>query len=205
MGIQTSEPAQLDQDLAQDLGTVLARLYSFLRRAILPKEMSLTQGLALTTLRDLGPQRVTDLAGIEGVRQPTCTGLVNTMEARGWVRRAIDEADRRAVLVELTAEGRAVLDGITEARAAVLDRYLNCLSPDERGALRAALARSRPADRGWHGGRGGGPHQLGAGAVGPQPVTYENVVRAAGDEAPAHEQLAARSRHPLDSRADRLL
>ena len=139
MGIQTSEPARVDQDLAQDLGTVLARLYSFLRRAILPKEMSPTQGLALTTLRDLGPQRVTDLAGIEGVRQPTCTGLVNTMEARGWVRRAIDEADRRAVLVELTAEGRAVLNGITEARAAVLDRYLNCLSPDERGALRAAL------------------------------------------------------------------
>src|SRR6516165_8326600 len=105
MGIQTAEHAQL----AQDLGTVLARLYGFLRRAILPKEMSLTQALALSTLRDLGPQRVTDLAGIEGVRQPTCTGLVNTMEARGWVKRAIDEADRRAVLVELTAEGRAVL------------------------------------------------------------------------------------------------
>src|ERR1700728_2584749 len=96
-------------ELAEELGAVLARLYSFLRRAILPKEMSLTQALALNTLRDLGPQRVTDLAQIEGVRQPTCTGLVNAMEARGWVLRRVDETDKRVVLVGLTAAGHAVL------------------------------------------------------------------------------------------------
>ncbi len=135
MGIQTSEPARLDQDLAQDLGTVLARLYSFLRRAILPKEMSPTQGLALTTLRDLGPQRVTDLAGIEGVRQPTCTGLVNTMEARGWVRRAIDEADRRAVLVELTAEGRAMSSTASPRPGPPSSIATSTAFPRTRGAL----------------------------------------------------------------------
>ena len=125
--------------LAEDLGAVLARLYGFLRRAILPKEMSHTQALALATLRDMGPQRVTDLADLEGVRQPTCTGLVNTLEAQGWVIRTVDEADRRAVLVELTAEGRQVLEAMSDARASVLDRYLAALSETERDALAAAL------------------------------------------------------------------
>lgn len=125
--------------LAEELGEVLARLYGFLRRAILPQQMSLTQALVLRTLRERGPQRVTDLAGIEGVRQPTCTGLVNTMEAEGWVVRNVDASDRRVVLVELTDPGREVLDGITQARAIVLDRYLDRLSDDEKLALAAAL------------------------------------------------------------------
>jgi DNA-binding MarR family transcriptional regulator len=117
----------------------LARLYSFLRRAILPKEMSLTQALALNTLRDLGPQRVTDLAQLEGVRQPTCTGLVNAMEADGWVQRRVDEDDKRVVLIELTEAGHAILRSMSEARAAVLDRYLEALSETEREGLAASL------------------------------------------------------------------
>jgi DNA-binding MarR family transcriptional regulator len=140
MEIQRAKAGVVDSpELADDLGAVLARLYGFLRRAILPREMSLTQALALGTLRDLGPQRVTDLAGIEGVRQPTCTGLVNTMEAQGWVVRTVDQTDRRAVVVELTPAGRAILEGITKARATVLGRYLDALSDDEREGLAAAL------------------------------------------------------------------
>jgi DNA-binding MarR family transcriptional regulator len=126
-------------ELADELGAVLARLYGFLRRAILPKEMSLTQALALNTLRDLGPQRVTDLAQLEGVRQPTCTGMVNAMEAEGWVLRRVDEADKRVVLIELTKAGHSILEAMSKARAAVLDRYLGTLSQTEREALASAL------------------------------------------------------------------
>jgi DNA-binding MarR family transcriptional regulator len=128
-----------ERELAEELGAVLARLYSFLRRTILPREMSLTQALALGTLRDLGPQRITDLAEIEGVRQPTCTGLINTMEEEGWVVRRVDESDRRAVVVELTRKGRDVLQSITDARTALLSGYLSTLSATERDAIAAAL------------------------------------------------------------------
>jgi DNA-binding MarR family transcriptional regulator len=55
------------------------------------------------------------------------------------VCRAVDDADRRAVLVELTASGREVLEAITEARVSVLDRYLDALTATERDALAAAL------------------------------------------------------------------
>jgi DNA-binding MarR family transcriptional regulator len=126
--------------LSDELGGVLARLYGFLRRGILlPDEMSLTQALVLSTLRDRGPQRVTDLADIEGIRQPTCTGLVNTMEAEGWVARTVDPSDRRAVVVELTSGGRAVLEEITNSRSVLLDRYLSELGNADRQALTAAL------------------------------------------------------------------
>jgi DNA-binding MarR family transcriptional regulator len=136
-------------ELAEELGAVLARLYGFLRRAILPKGMSLPHALALATLRDSGPQRVTDLAELEGVRQPTCTALVNTMEQEGWVSRRVDDCDRRAVVVELTTKGREVLESITRARSELLAGYLTGLSASEQRALAAALpALARLIERG---------------------------------------------------------
>lgn len=127
------------RELAEELGAALGRLYAFLRREILPKEMSLAQVHALGTLRELGPQRVTDLAELEAVRQPTCTGLVNTMENEGWVIRRSGDLDRRAVMVELTAKGGDVLRAITEARAELLEGYLAELSSADRRSLAAAL------------------------------------------------------------------
>lgn len=128
-----------NRELAAELGSVLTRLYSFLRVAILPEGMTLTQASALATLRDEGPQRVTDLATREGVRQPTCTGLVNLMEEQGWVRRRVDASDRRAVVVELTELGRRALVAITDTRVEVLERYLEALSDQERDGLAVAL------------------------------------------------------------------
>ena len=117
------EPTE-NPDLAHDLGAVLARLYGVLRRSVLPGKVSVSQALALSTLRDVGPLRITDLATIEGVRQPTCTAVVNTLEAKGWVERRVDPDDRRAVLVRVTQDGLAVLKGLTEQRASVLGRQL---------------------------------------------------------------------------------
>ncbi|HTX63819.1 MAG TPA: MarR family transcriptional regulator [Acidimicrobiales bacterium] len=128
-----------NKELAVELGSVLTRLYAFLRVAILPEGMTLTQVSALATLRDEGPQRVTDLAIREGVRQPTCSGLVTFMEEQGMVRRRVDESDRRAVMVELTDRGREALNAITEARVEVLERYLGALSEPERDALSLAI------------------------------------------------------------------
>ncbi len=128
-----------NRELAVELGSVLTRLYTFLRVAILPEGMTLTQASALSTLRDEGAQRVTDLAAREGVRQPTCTGLVNSLEEQGLVRRRVDETDRRAVMVELTEDGHRALAAITDARVEVLARYLGGLSDDERDSLARAL------------------------------------------------------------------
>ena len=133
------EAREQNRELAVELSAVLTRLYSSLRLAILPEGMTLTQASALATLRDEGPQRVTELAAREGVRQPTCTGMVNLMEDQGWVRRRDDVSDRRAVIVELTGAGHRALAAITDAQVEVLERHLDVLSDEDRGALAVAL------------------------------------------------------------------
>ena len=48
------------------------------RRA--PRDMSLASLSALSTLDRTGPQRITDLARLEGVAQPSMTALASTLE-----------------------------------------------------------------------------------------------------------------------------
>ena len=125
--------------LADELGTALSRLNVLLREAVLPPRMSLAQARSLATLRDSGPQRVTDLAAIERVTQPTMSALVTRMERAGWVERGADEVDRRAVVVRLSATGRRVLEEITATRARVLQGYLEALPAAERATVAAAV------------------------------------------------------------------
>ena len=58
-----------------------------------------------------GPRRITELADIEGLAQPTTTLLVKRLEHRGLVRRERQDYDGRIVMVTLTSVGRGVFEG----------------------------------------------------------------------------------------------
>ena len=125
--------------LAAELGTALTNLNLLLRQGFLPPGINLAQARTLLSLRDCGPQRITDLAQLERVRQPTMSALVGRMEQLGWVARVAGEADRRAVFVRLTDEGKRILAEAEAARNAALNSYLGALSGDDLAALTAAL------------------------------------------------------------------
>ena len=63
----------------------------------------------LCRLVDEGGQRLGTLAQTFGLDPSTITRQVQALEQAGWVDRQPDPADRRAVLLDTTDEGRAVL------------------------------------------------------------------------------------------------
>lgn len=73
-------------------------------------DLSRTEASMLNTLT-IGSRRITELADIEGLAQPTTTLLVKRLEHRGWVRRDRQDYDGRIVMVSLTPVGRDVLEG----------------------------------------------------------------------------------------------
>ena len=87
--------------------TVAEALYRLVSTAVQqqPREISLTSASTLATVDRTGPRRITDLAAIEGVAQPSMTALVNVLERAGLVERGQDPGDQRVVLVTLTAAG----------------------------------------------------------------------------------------------------
>jgi DNA-binding MarR family transcriptional regulator len=71
-----------------------------------------------------------------------CVLLLNELESLGYIERRRDLADRRRHIVELTEAGREVFLHAILAREQVEDDVLKALDADERGTLRALLAKA---------------------------------------------------------------
>ena len=85
------------------------------------------------------PRRITELAVREGVTQPAITLLVNRLAERGWLKRTPDPLDGRAVLVELTPAGSALLDQVRAEFRALVREEMAALDDDDIGALARAV------------------------------------------------------------------
>jgi DNA-binding MarR family transcriptional regulator len=101
--------------------------------------MSLTSQATLTTLQRTGPRRITDLATIGGITQPSMTTLVSNLERTGFVERRSDPDDRRVVLVAITAAGADYLHARRRAGLELFMELLDKLPADEATALAAAV------------------------------------------------------------------
>lgn len=99
----------------------------------------MTAASTLALLLRSGPLRLSALAEREAVTQPAMTGLIGRLEATGLVRRCADPSDGRAVLVELTAQGSALIRSRRTRRAAVLTELLGLLDAAERAQVDAAV------------------------------------------------------------------
>jgi DNA-binding MarR family transcriptional regulator len=96
---------------------------------------------ALCRLQEAGPLRLSELAGRTGVDVSTASRQVQHLERAGLVARVGDPADRRASLLELTAEGGRVLARMRQARHASLTQVLAGWSAEDRRTLAASLTR----------------------------------------------------------------
>jgi DNA-binding MarR family transcriptional regulator len=101
--------------------------------------MSLTSLVTLATLDRAGPQRITDLARMEGVAQPSMTVLVGILERDGFVVRRGDPSDKRVALIELTAAGMDLIRSQRRTSAQAWAQLIEKLPSDETAALLAAL------------------------------------------------------------------
>jgi DNA-binding MarR family transcriptional regulator len=129
------------------LGAALTRLTNVLREAVLPPGMNSAQARTLLAIHDAGPQRVTDLARLDHLKQPTMSAVLIRMERLGWVRRLEDSDDLRAVVVHLTAAGERIASDLIAARTTVLQSYLDRLPVTDFAAIAAALPALRKLTR----------------------------------------------------------
>lgn len=89
----------------------------------------------LSVLVFVGPMRIGELAHAEQVEPPTMTRLVDGLERDGYVARAPDPEDARAVQVRATARGTRALKRGRAMRVDALASALKGLSPDELASL----------------------------------------------------------------------
>src|SRR3954467_14103372 len=98
-----------------------------------PAHFGLLSGLSIR------PRMLTDLAALHGGILPTMSSSISAMVERGWVKRSAPEADRRVVMIEVTATGRAALERVGRAAEGHLAEVLAPLDVPARRRLRGGL------------------------------------------------------------------
>ncbi|HXO08350.1 MAG TPA: MarR family transcriptional regulator [Solirubrobacteraceae bacterium] len=130
-------------DRSQQIDVVAGQLLSnaaLLTRLLVRQvggELSRTEAGLLSTLAR-GAQRITALAELEGLAQPTMTSIVKQLEQRGLVRRERQTDDGRVVLVTLTEAGSVALEDYRVRARSVLGTYLAEIGDEQVQALAAA-------------------------------------------------------------------
>lgn len=82
--------------------------------------------------RALTPSEIADRVLVASA---TMTATLDSLEQRGWVRRVPNPQDRRSVLVEITADGRAVADRALPGIRTVENEMASVLTESERRTL----------------------------------------------------------------------
>lgn len=110
--------------------------------------LTLTQLGVLEAVLHLGPLTHRELGRKLLTSPGNLTDVVDKLERRGLVARVRAAHDRRQVRVELTAEGRAMIEGIFPRHAADIARAMGGLNPAELETLGRLLRKLGTAEPG---------------------------------------------------------
>ena len=129
-------------EAAMNLVVTADLLRTRIGKLLRPWDLSPASGLALGILADAdGPMPPNQIAERMILTRATMTGLIDSLERRGYVTRGADPTDRRVRPVEITDEGRRVA---AESQIAIHDyqrEWFEVMSERQRGTLLGLLGR----------------------------------------------------------------
>src|SRR6267142_396026 len=124
------------RDLLELIPLVMRTVAAELRAA---GEMPAPAHFGLLSILSVRPRMLTDLASLQGVSLPTMSSSISATVERGWVKRNAPEEDRRVVMIEVTATGRAALERVGRAAEGHLAEVLAPLDVPARRRLLGGL------------------------------------------------------------------
>jgi DNA-binding MarR family transcriptional regulator len=127
-------------EISKQLAWTFLRLQRLLDRRLAGSDASVAKIRLLAYLVD-EPKRSTDIASFFGHSPRTVTQAIDALEATGHLCRRPLEGDRRAKLVEITDEGRALLQRAQPVYLRILYETVGRLPADELAAMDAALVK----------------------------------------------------------------
>ncbi len=101
--------------------------------------LGFARGRVLWSLRESGPVVMRALSEALGVSPRTVTGLVDSLEADGWVTRSPHPSDRRATIVSLTPASEATLIKLTDSYRTLAHDLLGDVSDDDLARCRTVI------------------------------------------------------------------
>ena len=133
--------ASLSEEIASGVVRVRKRMMAEADRRLAERGESVVTWQVLSALQRCGPSAQNELAQNIGQHPTGMSRLLEELEQARLVRRARDRSDRRKIMVEPTARGRAFLEQGRPLVDAAVEQVLAPLDRVERRTLRDLLWR----------------------------------------------------------------
>ena len=132
-------PAIAEPEPTARLRAAIGRLSRRLRPTVAGSQLTPSQISVLFTIVRNGPLGLSDVAELESLNPTMLSRFIGQLTDAGLIRRTADPDDRRAALVEATAQGRRLRERIHRERTSALQRYVDELDESQRETLWRAL------------------------------------------------------------------
>ncbi|MFD5073368.1 MarR family winged helix-turn-helix transcriptional regulator [Streptomyces sp. NPDC058371] len=128
------------------LGRAAARGRALVTEALAAEGLKMWHHVVLSAVFDLGPVAQAELGRGIGLDPKDLVGVLNDLQAGGWVVRAPDPKDRRKNAVSITEEGGRLLKRCERAARTANDALMAPLAAAEREQFMELLIRISGTD-----------------------------------------------------------
>jgi DNA-binding MarR family transcriptional regulator len=132
-----------DESLVEAFWSLTRALRHASRESMAQWDITASQARALRVVARHGALRPSELSEHLSIAARSATEVIDDLEAKGLVARRPDPNDRRATLVELTAQGLELSAQMRGARGAQAERLFDQLSRADRAELARILRKLR--------------------------------------------------------------
>ena len=123
------------------LSRVKLEMHDALERELAPHDITAAQFIILINLSSGEVDSASKLCKGVSYDPGAMTRMLDRLEAKGLIRRVRCGEDRRKVILELTAEGKAVLPKLIATYVGVLNRFLSGFTKTDVRQLETLLSR----------------------------------------------------------------
>jgi DNA-binding MarR family transcriptional regulator len=141
--VDADEPSAEDYRLQEQIGFLLRKAHQRHVAIFAAQIGDLTppQFAALAQLQEGGETSQNQLGSLIGMDAATVKGVIDRLKARGLVELSRHEADKRRLLVNLTAEGRQTIERLIPLAREATEETLAPLNAREAATLTKLLAK----------------------------------------------------------------
>jgi DNA-binding MarR family transcriptional regulator len=139
-----SEIYQMPGHLIRRLQQISVSVFTERMRAA-GHDLTPVQFAALSAIRDNPEVDQATLAGLIAYDPVTLSGVIDRLQKKGLVSRAVSPRDRRARVIALTPKGEKLLTACQPSVWALQDDILAGLTPEERQTFLALLSKAASA------------------------------------------------------------
>lgn len=141
MGLYRARSYRVEDSVGFMITRLRASLFASVDREVTPWGVSSAQAAILIYIAHGRGDRAADIARDYSYDTGSMTRMIERLVRKGLLRRVRDAADRRAILLELTAKGKQLTELLPAVAVKALNHHLRGFSRSELDALKGYLGR----------------------------------------------------------------